>query len=826
MLYRRFLSCYNSINNYWKGATALMKKIALLLMLALCMTITPALTSAEDQPYMQIRLNEALASCSSKVLQDENGNSPDWIELYNAGDAAVSLKGFSLSDSTKNLDKFVFPDLSIPAKGYLLIYCSGEDRITETELHTSFKLSADGETLILSYEGKTIDRMETGRQAQDVSLARNAQGRWEETFAPTPGQENIISAQAQAEAPAEAPYTKGIIQINEVMASASPFRERSGYDYVELYNAGKVVNLADWTLTLSGKKEEVFTFPRGTSVYNNEYLIVYFTSEAKNVLATGFSISASYGTLTLRNPQGEVVDVLSWSEPLYGNLPYGRPRNSSDFCFLEQETCGAQNPAIGYAMRADAPVFSADAGFYQEPFTLELFAQHGETIYYTTDGSTPTRNSKIYTHPISITQTTVLRAAAASDTAMLSETAAATYFIGLEIDVPVVSVMIDEAYLTDSTTGMMALNNYEKEWEYPAHIEYFDRDGAQELGQLAGVMVSGEVSRRYGQKSMAFFSRKAYGNESFAFNPFPHRDYESVQAFVLRNAGSEGLYDGIRFMDLFLTHLAINSNAYVSDGQPVLVFVNGAVWGHCNIRERVNKHYFAAQKGITDEDIIDQIDILNDAGTPSNGSASDYRKLSSYMARTDLNDPEALAYVLSQLDVDSLFDYVAYDMICGNKDLSNTRFFRVPGDKWTWVLYDMDTAMQGTGSGPIGYFMQDLDKKPTVDFDHIPFAALMKVPEMKDKFLRRMGEIMAEYFTYHDLSAELDRFAASMEPIMEFHETRWPLSAESWKKNVENIRKTLRARPPLVVEHMQTIFRLSDEQVQLYFGEFLEKNGQ
>lgn len=804
-----------------------MKRCIALLMLASLLAAIPVMGLAKEQPVSSIRLNEILASCSSKVLQDESGNSPDWIEIYNAGEEAVSLKGFCLSDGRKRLDKFEFPDVTIPAGGYQIVFCSGEDRITDTEMHTSFKLSADGETVVLSYRGRVLDAVDTGRQAQDVPLARNEAGTWEKTHRPTPGSENIISSLTQDETPEEAPYTRGMVQLNEVMASASPFRDRPGYDYVELYNAGNTANLSNWSITLSGKEEQVYTFPRGTRIGFGEYLVIYFTPDETKRLNAGFSISASYGTLTLKNDQGEVVDVLSWNEPLYGNLPYGRPADSSDICYLETETFGSRNPSVGYSTRADAPKPSVAAGFYKTSFRVELEAEPGQTIYYTTDGSTPSRSSAVYSGPIRISQTTVLRAAAASDTAMLSEAAAATYFIGLEVDVPVVSVMIDASYLNDPLNGMMAQENFEKDWEYPANVEYFDQDGAPVLDQLAGVAVSGEVSRRYSQKSMVFFSRKAYGTEEFAFNPFPNRDYESVQAFVLRNAGSEGALTGVRFMDLFLTQLALSSHARVSDGQPVLVFVNGEVWGHCNIRERVNKHYFAAQEGITDEDVIDQIDILNDEGIASNGSASDYRALSYYMARNDLNRPEALEHVLSQLDVDSLFDYAAYEMICGNRDLSNTRFYRVPGGKWTWTVYDLDTAMSGTGSAPIGYFMQPLGAKSVVDFDHVPFAALMKVPEMKDQFLRRMGEIMAEYFTFDYLSAELDRRYAQMAPVMEYHVIRWPaLTMDVWTENVEAMRKMLRDRPPQVVKDVQMIFNLTDEEVQLYFGDFLEKNGQ
>lgn len=802
-----------------------MKRFGICLFLVAVLVCVCFAAQAETNGLAAVRLSEIVVSCSDKVLQDASGNSPDWIEIHNTGSEPVSLEGLCLSDGTKKLDKFVFPDVIIPADGYAVVLCSGEDRITAEEMHTSFKLSSDGETIVLSWRGRVLDQVKTGRQAQDVALARGSDGKWEQTHRPTPGAANIIAELFETDN-AAAPALRGGPQLNEVMASASPYRDLPGYDYVELYNPGNAVNLARWSIVLTGKEEKTFRFPEGTRVGRDGYLVVYFSDSTSALLTTGFSIPASYGSLTLKNDKGETVDVLSWKEPLYGNLPYGRPAGSSEICYLEKETRGSRNPAKGYPKRADAPKVSVEPGLYDGPVNVELTADAGQTIYYTTDGSMPDRDSKVYSKPIRITETTVLLAKAAGADAMLSEAAAATYFIGLGAKVPVVSVQIDRDYLYDPVIGIMAPDNFQKDWEYPAHVEYFTQEGERILSQLGGVVVSGEVSRQYTQKSLAFFARKAYGAGEFSFNPFPHRDYESVQAFVLRNGGSEGLYTGVRFRDLLLTRLAIDSHAPVSDGRPVLVFVNGELWGHCNIRERVNKDYFAAREGVTDEDVTDRIDILNAYGLASNGSPEEYLALSRYMRKHDLNTPEALAYVLSQIDVDSLFDYVAYSAICGNKDLSNTRFYRIPGGKWTWTLYDLDTAMGDLGAAPMSYFLLPVTDDSLDAFDHVPFSALMNVPQMRERFLVRMGEILETHFTVPALTAAVDSLYADMEPIMRFHVTRWSaLTMKSWNENVDVLRKQLSERPAQVVRDAQRLFGLSGEEMQKYFGGFLKKNG-
>ena len=58
-----------------------------------------------------IRINEAVSSNSNFI--DEDGDSPDWFELYNYGNQSVSLKNWTVSDKDDNPEKWTFPDISI-----------------------------------------------------------------------------------------------------------------------------------------------------------------------------------------------------------------------------------------------------------------------------------------------------------------------------------------------------------------------------------------------------------------------------------------------------------------------------------------------------------------------------------------------------------------------------------------------------------------------------------------------------------------------------------------------------------------------------------------
>ncbi|MBN2426483.1 MAG: CotH kinase family protein, partial [Calditrichaceae bacterium] len=135
-------------------------------------------------------INEIMASNQS-TLYDDDGDAPDWIELYNTGAEAVDLSGFGLSDDTLETQKWVFNDTSVAPGAYLIIFASDKDRQTEY-LHTNFKISASGESITLSDTGGfIIDQVDVPEICTDISYARQTDGSFPWVFqTPTPGSAN------------------------------------------------------------------------------------------------------------------------------------------------------------------------------------------------------------------------------------------------------------------------------------------------------------------------------------------------------------------------------------------------------------------------------------------------------------------------------------------------------------------------------------------------------------------------------------------------------------------------------------------------------------
>jgi hypothetical protein len=124
---------------------------ALGLALGAAFLITANGRSATSNPGVYI--SEFMASNSGKSaisLYDELGENPDWIELFNASDTEADLTGWGLTDNAKIPRKWPFPPTLLPAKNFLIIFASGRNTNVANQLHTNFKLAADGGYLALS----------------------------------------------------------------------------------------------------------------------------------------------------------------------------------------------------------------------------------------------------------------------------------------------------------------------------------------------------------------------------------------------------------------------------------------------------------------------------------------------------------------------------------------------------------------------------------------------------------------------------------------------------------------------------------------------------
>ncbi len=157
--------------------------------------------------FGELRISEFQAE-NFDTLEDEELNSPDWVEIENTGDAEVKLGGYFLTDNPGNLDKWVFPDdLSVKAGGRIVVFASEKNQhqvLTIFErsnpikpTHTNFKLGVNGEYLALvEPDGETVVHAyadEYPQQVGEISYGIDENGDLGYFKEPTPGAPNGVS---------------------------------------------------------------------------------------------------------------------------------------------------------------------------------------------------------------------------------------------------------------------------------------------------------------------------------------------------------------------------------------------------------------------------------------------------------------------------------------------------------------------------------------------------------------------------------------------------------------------------------------------------------
>lgn len=165
-----------------------MKNTFSLLMIMMAVMILPV------TGHSTLFINEFMAD-NDTTIADPQGDYDDWIEVYNSGDATISLAGMHLTDDLAEPDKWTFPDTTIGASGFLLVWADDDEG--DEGLHTNFKLGASGEQVgLYDTDGSTpLDTLTFGEQATDVSYGREGDGgsSWVFFDNPTPGSSNNTS---------------------------------------------------------------------------------------------------------------------------------------------------------------------------------------------------------------------------------------------------------------------------------------------------------------------------------------------------------------------------------------------------------------------------------------------------------------------------------------------------------------------------------------------------------------------------------------------------------------------------------------------------------
>ncbi len=243
------------------------------------------------------------------------GSDADWIELYNAGSVPVSLDGCFLSDDEEALGKWMFPNVTVEAGRYLLLYADRADSTAE-RLSVSFALKSSGETLVLSDpNGNVLDKVTVPESIPGVSYGRDASNRFAWYAAPTPGTSNengmLLGEQSV--------NVQNGVRINEYMSrNRSVLYDRDGDygDWVEIHNfSDAAIDLSGYFLTDSKDDVHKWQFPDGTAIPKGGYLIVFCSGKAsgQGELHASFKLGEADSFLGLYTKDGAFCSGVTYS---------------------------------------------------------------------------------------------------------------------------------------------------------------------------------------------------------------------------------------------------------------------------------------------------------------------------------------------------------------------------------------------------------------------------------------------------------------------------------------------------------------------------------
>jgi hypothetical protein len=258
--------------------------------------------------------------------------------------------------------------------------------------------------------------------------------------------------------------------------------------------------------------------------------------------------------------------------------------------------------------------FSVPAGHYDQDTNLALKTNHADAhIYFTTDGSSPTpENGTLYDRPLQLTagqpRTAVIRAQAYLPDGQSGPPAAATYFLALDSDLPLVSLVIDPQDLWDESSGIFARPEERgREWERAGEIFFYDPQDGTGFQAPAGLRVHGAAGRAYEKKGLRLYFRSEYGQPSLQYPLFPDSERTDFKRLVLHNGGQDlpaVSLSGTLLRNQLVGNLARKIDAFATFTRPVLLFINGELWGVYNLRERIDDRYLRENFQIAEADLL------------------------------------------------------------------------------------------------------------------------------------------------------------------------------------------------------------------------------
>ena len=683
----------------------------------------------------------------------------DYIEICNSGSEAVSLSGYTVQINSKTGK---LPAGVLQPGEYRVVSCDGKDipRIPQ--------------------KGCRIRLLRDGVCTDEVTVPAMNEQVWQREYGPvwsaSPGYPNT----PEGERDWYGSVPRDLIISEALSANYRGMRRKErGTDVLELQNTGsRAVHLSDYWLSDNPKRPLKYQLP---DVYLEPGCFFnVFCVEEEGLTNTGFKLSSKGERISLSLGDGTVVDILN-IPPLPVDTSYGR--KNGQVCYFSEPTFGGVN-GEGFSRIAERPVFSVPSGGYETPVSVEI--QGEGPIYYTTDGSVPTRQSRQYTGPLLLKGNTTLRAVSWPRDAAASPAATAVYrFDTAEHGLPCVFITVPKDYLSNRVDGLLR-NVSDKDLEVPACVTMINADGSLFFSLDCGLGIAGQTSRARPNRGWKVSFRDKYGQGRLRKKVFPDFDCESFDSLLFRLGTT-----GNPMHDILATAAGKDElpDVLYQHYRPVVLYIGEAYYGVFYLREHANANYIVNHLGGTE----DQVDMVYRSGEIRIGTGKDWLDLMEYCRTHDLADQACCDYVTSRINVNSFIDYYIWRAYTGDTDAPNIRMVRSRegrDSRWHLLIYDMDWAFSNTRVGMDYYIGVHHDDR---HYSNLVIRSLLKNKSIRQLFMERFRDAMDRVFQPDRVLGILDRMADEIRPEMPATQKKWGSAIGKWESALKQIRNRIRS---------------------------------
>lgn len=744
---------------------------------------------------LQVAITELQSSNRGTVLTAD-GRICDWVELTNLGDVPAVLDGAYLSDDPGNRGKWQIPALTLQPGESTVIFCDGN--VPEGGIIAGFSIpNEDGTAILSGPAGNILSKVDYSEMDDDDSWAL-VDGIYQVTQKPTPGYPNTEAGYMDfrnAQSPA------GGLVITEIMGANSEYLLQSDgkyHDWIELENRSKEpIDLSSYFLSDDPDQLEMIRLPQKTLAPGGRVIVICAgdASLVGKYIFADFTISGDEAWIYL-SADGKICDRLHLENVPEG-CSFGRMNGENAPVYFTVPTPGRAN-GTGVALISDEPVIVTASGIYEETKVRVEIQGMGE-LHYTLDGSIPGKNDPVYSEPIQLTETAVIRVAAFEEGKLPSSAVTAAYIIGENHMLPVLSLTAEPEELKTVMEADLG------DPEVSCNLQLFETGGSFSVD--AGVQKSGSLGSANPKQGYQIRFRGRYDG-ILGYPVFGADGAYAYDSLLIRSGGD---YDQTIFRDELFSALALQLDGQlpVQQSKFCVLYVNGQYRGIYALKEDINVTFFAQKTGSAEKNIT----MTEDPAL----HATDLYDLADYCDNNDLTVQEHYDYVTARLDTDSFIDWLILQGYCCNTDVAgNVTWFRSAetGNRWQPVLQDLDNGFYYRDG-----FLNVLNPESPQQYAVIA-TALMKNDAFRVQFLKRLQYALSGPLSNENVLQSIDALEALLAPEISRERQLWGGSVESWKADIDRLRSYVIKYDHIgmLVQSLRDTVGLTDDEAKTYFG--------